>query len=201
MKKVSSCILALMLALGSSIVVAAPGHGDRDHKGAKHHRGHKDYKVGRHHNMPRIEHSARHKNKHHRKHARHYRKHEIAKAHRQHHRKHRQWRHQRWDRHLGYRNGWRYNHWDHRGKHHRNWHHSRRHYRGGHYSDYLGAALVGSALTYSLYHLHDGAVCYDSHPEPRDRHYRSSEVVGCHRIERHADGSQVRVDVPMAECR
>lgn len=206
MKKVSSCLLALILALGSSVVVAAPGHADRDHKGAKHHRGGKDYKVGRHHDIPRMAHSSRHKAhhraKHHRKHARHHRKHQIAKQHRRHHRKHNGWRHHRWDRHYGYRNGWNHGYWSHRGKHHRNWHHNRRHYRGGYYGDYIGAAILGSALTYSLYHLHDGAVCYDSHDDRRDRRrYKQSEVVGCHRIERLQDGSEIRVDVPLAECR
>lgn len=82
-------------------------------------------------------------------------------------------------------------------------------FRGGYYphyyypSAYLGAALIGSAINYSLYHQHNGATCYDNHSSDRnrssDRNY--SEVVGCHRIERLADGSERRVDVPLSQCK
>lgn len=223
MKKVSSCLLALVFALGSSIAIGAPGHGDRDRKGAKQHRGDKHYNVGRHHSVPRMAHSsnykgkhkAQHRAKHHKKQARHQRKHRVEKHHRRHQRQHDGWRHNRWDRSHKFHkrarnnywkhNGWRYNGWNYQGRHNRNWHHNRRIHRDRHYGSYLGAAIVGSALTYSLYHLHDNAVCYDSHDDRHgDRHgsrYQDTEVVGCHRIERLADGSQVRVDVPLAECR
>ncbi|MFK7975903.1 MAG: hypothetical protein AB8C02_07180 [Halioglobus sp.] len=216
MKKVGSCLVALVLALGSSVAVAAPGHGDRDHKGAKHHRVSKDFNVGRHHIVPRIEHASHSKHKakqrakQHRKHVRSHRQYKAEKQHRRQHRKHDGWRNNRWDRnrHFNKRarhnywkhNGWRYNHWNHRVRHHRDWRHSRHYSRNRHYGNYLGAAIVGSALTYSLYHLHDGAVCYDSHEDHRDRDYERNDVVGCHRIERLEDGSQVRVDVPLSEC-
>jgi hypothetical protein len=65
----------------------------------------------------------------------------------------------------------------------------------------LGAALIGSAVNYSLYHTHDGARCYENHqtssysPAGAD-----PEVVGCHRIERYPDGTERRVDVPLSEC-
>jgi hypothetical protein len=55
-----------------------------------------------------------------------------------------------------------------------------------HHSDYyypLGAALIGAAVTYSLFHSHDAG-----YSEPA----RSSDVVGCHRIERYPDGSERR---------
>jgi hypothetical protein len=70
------------------------------------------------------------------------------------------------------------------------------------YASYLGAALIGSALTYSLYHTHNGAYCYDNHGGDRYQ-LRSSvtEVVGCHRIVRLPDGSERRVEVPLSECR
>jgi hypothetical protein len=77
------------------------------------------------------------------------------------------------------------------------------HYRYDYYyPSYLGAALVGSALNYSLYHTHNGASCYDNHSsnqsQPRSGNY--SEVVGCYRTERLSDGSERRVDVPMSQC-
>lgn len=185
MKKASSCILALVLAVGSSVALGAPGHGDRHHKDARQHRADKHHKVGRHHDVPRMSHSARH----HKKQLRHHRKHQVQKRHLRHHKKHHGWHYQRWDRH-----GWRHDGW----RRH-SWNHGRRYY-----GDYLGAALVGSALTYSFYHLHGGAVCYDHHDDRRSTGYRDrgySEVVGCHRIERLEDGTEVRVDVPLSQCR
>ncbi|HEY6131003.1 MAG TPA: hypothetical protein VIV27_03245 [Halioglobus sp.] len=62
-----------------------------------------------------------------------------------------------------------------------------------HHSDYyapLGAALIGAAVTYSLFHRDDAGY----------RSSGSSDVVGCHRIERYPDGSERRVEVPLAEC-
>lgn len=81
-------------------------------------------------------------------------------------------------------------------------------YRGGyyrpgyHYPPYLGAALLGSALASSLYHNHNGSRCYDNHSADRYQQQagRYSEVVGCHRIERLADGSERRVEMPMSQC-
>jgi hypothetical protein len=40
-----------------------------------------------------------------------------------------------------------------------NHYHPRSHY----FPAYFGAALIGSALTHSLYHMHHGMVCYDRH--------------------------------------
>ena len=85
-------------------------------------------------------------------------------------------------------------------KHHR---YSHGYYRPRHFAhSYLGAALVGSALTHSLYHTHNGARCYDNHSNDRYRQRTEeySEVVGCHRIERLADGSERRVELPMEQC-
>ena len=78
----------------------------------------------------------------------------------------------------------------------------RNHYRYNYYyPSYLGAALIGSAVNYSLHHTHNGASCYDNHSsnqyQPRSS---NSEVVGCFRTERLADGSERRVDVPMSQC-
>lgn len=80
-----------------------------------------------------------------------------------------------------------------------------RHYRHD-YSGYLGAALLGSAITYTLFHQHNGADCHDSHGyrdsrDYRDRYSNRYDVVGCHRIERFADGRERRVRVPLAQCR
>jgi hypothetical protein len=89
-------------------------------------------------------------------------------------------------------------------------------YYGGHYRpdyyypSYLGAALIGSALTSSLYHSHNGARCYEDHSgglyQPRNqlrnqqRDSGSREVIGCHRIEILADGTERRVEMPMSQC-
>jgi len=93
-------------------------------------------------------------------------------------------------------------------------HHTKRHYKTHHHArqqgyyyprsyyfpGYFGAVALGSALRYSLYHMHQGTVCYDHHS---GRDYRGNyhrQVVGCHRIERFPDGSQRRVDVPVSQC-
>lgn len=65
-----------------------------------------------------------------------------------------------------------------------------RHHHGDYYAP-LGAALIGAAVTYSIFHSHDGGYAGSS---------GSSDVVGCHRIERYPDGSERRVEVPLAEC-
>ncbi len=95
--------------------------------------------------------------------------------------------------------------------HHKRWQppvhrvtHIHQHYRKD-YAGYLGAALLGSAITYTLFHQHNGAVCHDSHGhrdshDYRDRYSSRYDVVGCHRIERFADGSERRVSVPLAQC-
>lgn len=76
-------------------------------------------------------------------------------------------------------------------------------YRPNFYNpSYLGAALIGSALTYSLYHTHNGAYCNDNH---ESNNYQAgsgnySEVVGCHRMERLPDGSELRIEVPLSQC-
>lgn len=93
----------------------------------------------------------------------------------------------------------------HHGSYNKYWGHSNTHHRGYgggyYYPGYFGAALVGAALTASLYHIHNGARCYDRHAD----NYRSSrsysEVTGCYRIERFADGSERRVELPMSQCR
>jgi hypothetical protein len=64
------------------------------------------------------------------------------------------------------------------------------HYRDDYYAP-LGAALIGAAVTYSIFHSHDGGYSGAS---------GSSDVVGCHRIERYPNGSERRVEVPLAEC-
>jgi len=222
MKKLSTCILALVFAAGSSAALGAPDHGDRHGKGAKHHKGDKYYTVGPRQNIARLEHP-RHKNKHarvhrdkhERKHAREHRRHKKAKEHR---REHRKWRKHRWDhrynRSFGYRYGHRYGHhrydrhydrgWRYDSWHHKPWKYKHRRWDRHYYGDYLGAALIGSALTYSFYHTHGAAVCDDRHDDRHDPHYREGgygEVVGCHRIEQLSDGSEVRVDVPLSECR
>ena len=91
-------------------------------------------------------------------------------------------------------------HWGHHNSHHRGY--GGGYFRGGYnYPGYFGAALVGAALTAKLYHTHNGARCYDRHPE----NYRSSrsysEVSGCYRTERFADGSERRVELPLSQCR
>ncbi len=100
-------------------------------------------------------------------------------------------------------------HYKHRKHHYKNYyrgHHNRfynrRYYAPGYYyPSYLGAALIGSALTSSLYHTHSGERCYQNHSDNQYRQSSSNrEVVGCHRIEILADGSERRVEVPMSQC-
>lgn len=102
-----------------------------------------------------------------------------------------------------------YNRWGYNSRHYRGY--SPRHYRGyspshwrhsrhgWNYPSYIGATLVGSLIAHSAYHLHSGAVCYDSH-ERDGRSDNYNEVVGCHRIERLPDGKERRVEVPLSEC-
>lgn len=111
-----------------------------------------------------------------------------------HHYGHRDDRH--YGRHYGHRYGHRYGHY----KPYRQPRYYRGYYRPD-YPSYLGAALFGSAITYSLLHTHNGAHCNDNHGGDYYRQSnRSTEVVGCHRIERLPDGSEVRVEVPMSQC-
>ena len=125
-------------------------------------------------------HHAKHYGKHHNKHNRRYYSHGYYKPY-----KH---------------SGWKYG-----------WNHGYRYYRP-HYPNYVGAALLGSALNYSLYHSHQGVACYDRHDNVNysdrsysdrsysNQNYSNSQVVGCHRIERRPDGTEVRVEVPMDQC-
>jgi len=82
-------------------------------------------------------------------------------------------------------------------------HYGRHRYSNHYYPSYLGAALIASSLTHSLYHTHNGAACYQNHSGDRyqQRTGSYSEVVGCHRIERLPDGSERRVEVPISQCR
>ena len=192
MKKVSTCILALVFAAGSSMALGGPGHGDRHHKGDRYYHAKKDYRAGPYRNVPRIEHARKH-----RKHAREHRRYQAAKEHRRQHRKYRKWRNHRWDHRYGH-HGWGYRSW-----HHKPWKHKHRRYGHRYYGDYLGAALVGSALTHSLYHTHKDRVVHIHHDNGSSYHDKQdgySEVVGCFRVEQLEDGSEVRVDLPLSEC-
>ncbi|MBN7797843.1 hypothetical protein [Parahaliea mediterranea] len=120
--------------------------------------------------------------------------------------------------HRGGKHHWKGEH----GKHYRDRHHrhryvhpgKRRYYRGRwvrpwrdyapryygpryDYPGYLGSALIGGAVAYSLFHSHGGATCHDSHLSSSGQRY---EVVGCHRIEYLPDGTQRRVEVPLSAC-
>ena len=101
----------------------------------------------------------------------------------------------------GYRNKHRVRHYNHYRPYRNNFYYGSYYRPNYFYPSYLGAALVGSALTSSLYHTHNGERCNDRHA---DSDYRQSsgnrEVVGCHRIEVLADGSERRVEVPMSQC-
>jgi hypothetical protein len=94
--------------------------------------------------------------------------------------------------------------WGRRYGHCKNYWHPRPYYREVYYypshdhhhhdHDYyypLGAALIGAAVTYSIYHAHDTGYSPSG---------SGAEVVGCHRVERYPDGSERRVEVPIAEC-
>ena len=97
----------------------------------------------------------------------------------------------------GYRHRHHYRHYDYPGYRGGYW----RYRRHGYYYPYVGAAVVGSIIGHSAYHLHGDNVCYDEHRDRRgDRTGGYSEVVGCHRIERLPDGRERRVDVPLSEC-
>ncbi|MBE9539555.1 MAG: hypothetical protein IMF06_10760 [Proteobacteria bacterium] len=106
----------------------------------------------------------------------------------------------------GHNGGHHYQSRGHHGYHYRPYRHYGRHsaYYRPHYNypNYLGAALLGSALSYSLYHTHNGVSCYDKHAYDRypQRTGGYSEVVGCHRIERLPDGSERRIEVPLSQC-
>jgi len=79
---------------------------------------------------------------------------------------------------------------------------SYRGYRPGYYYPPYAGALIGSAISFSLFHTHEGAYCYEDHGR-RDQRYRDSgrrEIVGCHRIERLPDGRERRIEVPLSEC-
>lgn len=84
-------------------------------------------------------------------------------------------------------------HWDRRDRWDR-W--DRRGLRFGDFPDSLGEALIGAAVSFALYHNHDGRPCYDRH-HWRGRYSR----VGCHRIEYLGNGVQRRRDVPLSACR
>ncbi|MFV0277556.1 MAG: hypothetical protein ACK5HY_10280 [Parahaliea sp.] len=97
----------------------------------------------------------------------------------------------------------------HHGNHHQKRHHDfrrDRHYsshysHSRHYSPYhrrnhfdpLGAALIGTAIGLSINHNHHSTVRYYND--------RNQVISGCYRIERYADGSERRVDLPPSECR
>ncbi|MEH6610095.1 MAG: hypothetical protein V7696_12075 [Halioglobus sp.] len=107
----------------------------------------------------------------------------------------------------GYRHGYRSN-YGHYGRKSYNYRHHGYYNRNYYYPSYLGAALFGSALTYSLYHSHNGNQCYENHGSSgNNRNYSgesysgsTTEVVGCHRIEQLPDGSERRVEVPLSQC-
>lgn len=74
-------------------------------------------------------------------------------------------------------------------------------YRHGHYywdwgPAYLGSALVGTAIGYSLAQGQDD--CRDC-----DRYESGSryEIEGCYRIEMLPDGRERRVELPLSDCR
>ncbi len=103
----------------------------------------------------------------------------------------------------GHQRGHHYGHGGNYGHHYRPYRpYSNYHRPGNYYPSYLGAALIGSAFTYSLSHNHNGASCYENHSN--DSYQQSSggysEIVGCHRIERLPDGTERRIEVPMSQC-
>jgi len=119
------------------------------------------------------------------------------------------------DRYGGGRHGGNYGHYDkHGGKHH--WKHRgppvkvvhyypsypRYRYKSRVYYGYdpylpLGAALVGTAIGYSL--SQSGSDCYGNCTTTVTQ-TTSSNVSGCYRIERYPDGSERRVELPMSQC-
>jgi hypothetical protein len=99
----------------------------------------------------------------------------------------------------GYEHHYHEGHWYPRPYYPRPYYYPRPHYDREYYYP-LGAALIGAAVTYSLFHTHDGARCYENHVVSYSAPAASAEVVGCHRIERYPDGSERRVEVPVSEC-
>ena len=107
------------------------------------------------------------------------------------------------DRGHGYRGGHGHGHGYKHGHHRTHWYprpyyrtvyYYPSHHHHNHHSNYyepLGAALIGAAITYSIFHSHDSGYSGSS---------GGSDVVGCHRIERYPNGSERRVEVPIAEC-
>jgi len=107
--------------------------------------------------------------------------------------------------HGGHGHGHKHKHGHHRDHWYPRPHHTRVYYYPRHDYDHdyyypLGAALIGAAISYSLYHAHDGVRCYESHGTSYSAPSVRTEVVGCHRIERYPDGSERRVEVPTSEC-
>lgn len=196
MKTLSSLGLAIALSLTVSAAMAADRHGKGHHKkgwSSGHHKVEKRaVHSGRHHARGRGHHKYRHNkysSSHHSRHKYSHRRsyryphsysHKYSRGYRRHHG------------HIGYRP-----------LRHR-YHHGVSYYSHDRvFPAVLGAAIVGSAITHSLYHTHGGSVCYDKH-DNYSNNYRDSgysEVVGCHRIERMPDGSERRVEVSMSECR
>jgi hypothetical protein len=62
----------------------------------------------------------------------------------------------------------------------------------------LGAALVGTAIGYTL--SQTGPDCYGDCTTTTVTRTTSSSVAGCYRIERYPDGSEHRVDLPLSQC-
>ncbi|MEZ5573056.1 MAG: hypothetical protein R3E64_13670 [Halioglobus sp.] len=90
----------------------------------------------------------------------------------------------------GYKHGYNRGHWYPRPYYRNVYYYPRPYYEHNYYNP-LGAALIGAAVTYSIYHAHDAGYAMSS---------TSSEIVGCHRIERYPNGSERRVEVPLSEC-
>lgn len=122
------------------------------------------------------------------------------------------------DRHEGGRHGG--HHGKHHGKHHwkhpgyrsgghwysdrSHWHyHPRPYYRPRVYYSYdpylpLGAALVGTAIGYTLSQA--GSDCNGGCTTTTVTRSVNSNVSSCFRIERYADGSERRVELPISQC-
>ena len=109
-----------------------------------------------------------------------------------------------WDSHHGqYYSPRRHHRYYYKPHYRRNYYQGYRHYRPyrqDYYGSYLGAALLGSALTSGLHHNHNGNSCYQDHSNGRNTSLENREVIGCHRIERLPDGTERRVEVPMSQC-
>lgn len=177
MKLLTIISFAIALAAGSTTAVAK----GRDHDSHQKNQVNRVHQ-GAHHSS--RGHKSRHDRAHHRTERRHYTNHR------------RNWhRAPRLAPRYSYRHGWR---------------HSSRYgwgYRYNYYPSLLGASLIGTVIGHHLYHLHDGAVCYDSHNDDHVHHDRTAdgdashtEIVGCHRVERLPDGSERRVEVPLSQC-